>query len=189
MADRIIYDGGTRNSSATFEQYPSVNTSGVPPQSYADHQRAKIFDVRKVIDLRPMQNWGTAGNKDVALPYYMKNNSITFAVADTIQTNLIVPQTVLERVGYQVYADGVLAGATFRLYLASVGSGTTFFTGISTAAAGYNVTYSALSMPRLFTAQDTITLEFQTAAAALTYNCGLHMAVFMRVSTLDNGNA
>lgn len=190
MADYLIFDGGTRNSSGGFYQYPSVNTAGVPPMGYADHQLSKRYTVSKHIDLRPIQNWGINSTKDVALPYYMMQNSITFAAGDTIETHLLLPKSVLTAVSYEVYADGLLTGGTFRLYRNSVGSGTTYFTGISTAAAGYGFTSTAGSMPVLLTAQDYITLEFTAVPAGnITWNCGLHMRVDAQVLLLDNGNA
>ena len=186
MAVYSIFDGGTRNNSANFSMYPSVNTAGVPPQGYADHQRARLYSVTKVIDLRPLVNTGVGGGKDVALLGYLQDNAITFAANDDLDSILLLPKTVYQGMSYEVIQP--LAGVTFTIYRQSVGTGTPYFAGVSGATAGYNYTTTAVGAP-LITTQDMVRVRFTAVPANFGANSQFAMKVNLFTLALDNGNA
>jgi hypothetical protein len=202
MTIHKIFEGGNRSNSNN-QMLPSSTSPAAcnPPYSYADHQRERSYGVTRRLDLRARVPCG-GGGKDQALVCYFKDNVI--AVADEIQTHLLLPNTVLLGVSYGF--QNPQAGFQFDIRVknanvtvaSNVSAGT-----IPTNAAGCPLAVwrpvvdpapGAVSGGGLFIDdEDFLILSIDTLpAAGLLPGCGdggLNMWITAHVLDLDHGNA
>lgn len=70
MATYALYDGGSVGHQTDQLLYPQSDNTVLRPQPYADHQRAKYYNLTKVLDFRAPTPYG-GGGKDLSFNAYL----------------------------------------------------------------------------------------------------------------------
>jgi hypothetical protein len=113
-----IFQGGNAVPNSTSAMFPSaVNPSPVnTPRgnySYADHQKSRFYSVTRRIDARGYVPGQLTRGYDNALTCFLRGG--TYVVGDILRTHLLLPNTVLTGVSFQL--ENPVAGLTFDVII------------------------------------------------------------------------
>jgi hypothetical protein len=185
MAIFKLFQGGDAPSAATGVSFPSNVSPASSGQSFADHQRARDYDVTRVLDTRAPTLYASTG-KDRALTNWLKNNAL--AVGDVLQLTWIPANSLIKALSYTVISP--LAGFAFDLRVA----GTTAFAAVNAGTVSPSVQY--FTMPAGFVTASNQFVELVITAlpvqglVSVAGTTGFVGAVTAHVHDLrPNGNA